>query len=283
MRRRQSGLELFTNFMFNLMFAWPFKFVRWCFRKIRDRRYDIDFSDYSDDEWDENDFDDNETYYQEDEINKPVEKYGALTTLEENVYYFYETQFSKEAKERVSDKWFILHYIVKNKAWRDATIRERFNRDSEIMKNKEKIIELIEDELLNNVENICCDYDGWHNSICELEIYNMRYGVWQKLINMTFKYLYCVKDIFPEFYDIWEMCHCPIDTVIAKQIHSKLSEMNVKQSELILSEKISKSDSIFNWNYISKQDYFKLQEQVAFICEAEDIYPVEFDFLYWKK
>ena len=79
------------------------------------------------------------------------------------------------------------------------------------------------------------------------------------------------------------MCHCPIDTVIAKQIHNKLSEMNVKPSELILSDKISKSDLIINWNYISKKDYFKLQEQVALICENENIYPVEFDFLYWKK
>ena len=79
------------------------------------------------------------------------------------------------------------------------------------------------------------------------------------------------------------MCHCPIDTVIAKQIHSKLSAMKVKQTEHILSDKISKSSSIINWNHISKQDYIKLQEQVAFICEAENIYPVEFDFLYWKK
>ena len=58
MRHRPSGLELFTNVMFNLMFAWPFKFIRWCFRKIRDKRYDIDFSDYPDDDWDEDDFDD---------------------------------------------------------------------------------------------------------------------------------------------------------------------------------------------------------------------------------
>ena len=56
MRKRYSGLELFTNFMFNLMFAWPFKFIRWCFRKIRDKRYDIDFSDYSDEDWDEEDY-----------------------------------------------------------------------------------------------------------------------------------------------------------------------------------------------------------------------------------
>ena len=46
---------MFTDFMFNLMFAWPFKFIRWCFRKIRDKRYNVDFSDYPDD-WDEEEY-----------------------------------------------------------------------------------------------------------------------------------------------------------------------------------------------------------------------------------
>ena len=46
--RRKSAVMLFSEFMINFMFVWPFKFIRWCIRKIRDKRYDIDFSDYSD-------------------------------------------------------------------------------------------------------------------------------------------------------------------------------------------------------------------------------------------
>ena len=53
---RKSAVQLFSEFMINQMFVWPFKFIRWCFCKIRDKRYDIDFSDYSDDEWDEEDY-----------------------------------------------------------------------------------------------------------------------------------------------------------------------------------------------------------------------------------
>ena len=48
--------NLFAQFVLNLLFVWPFKFIRWCIRKIRDRRYDIDFSDYTDQEFDEEDF-----------------------------------------------------------------------------------------------------------------------------------------------------------------------------------------------------------------------------------
>ena len=51
--RRKSSVQLFAEIMINLMFVWPFKLIRWCFRKIRDKRYNIDFSDYSDDDWDE--------------------------------------------------------------------------------------------------------------------------------------------------------------------------------------------------------------------------------------
>ena len=54
--RRKSAVMLFSEFMINFMFVWPFKFIRWCIRKIRDKRYDIDFSDYSDYYDEEEDF-----------------------------------------------------------------------------------------------------------------------------------------------------------------------------------------------------------------------------------
>ena len=54
--RRKSAVMLFSEFMINFMFVWPFKFIRWCIRKIRDKRYDIDFSDYSDGYDEEEDF-----------------------------------------------------------------------------------------------------------------------------------------------------------------------------------------------------------------------------------
>lgn len=221
----------------------------------------------------------NQLYDFDNEINNQ----NRAMIIEENIYLFYDDQFSKEAKKHISNKEYIFHYIIEKCAWKDATIRERYNRDSEIIKNKELIIEFLEKELSNNVAGICSDYHKWHNKICTLNIFGMRYGVWQKFINMTFKYLYCVRDIFPEFNEIWKECHCPIDTVIAKQIHKKLLEMNIKTSELMLSDKISKSDSKINWNYICQKDYATIQEQVKQICNKENIYPIEFDFLYWKK
>lgn len=48
--------NLFSRLVLNLLFVWPFKFIVWCVRKIRNRKYDIDFSDCSDEEWDENEY-----------------------------------------------------------------------------------------------------------------------------------------------------------------------------------------------------------------------------------
>ena len=60
--------KLFARLMLNLMFVWPFKFIVWCVRKIRDIKYNVDFSDYPDeDEW--IDDEDNEQQIQ-DELSK---------------------------------------------------------------------------------------------------------------------------------------------------------------------------------------------------------------------
>lgn len=46
--------KLFSQLFLTVVFVWPFKFIRWCIRKIRDRRYDVDFSEYSDEDTREN-------------------------------------------------------------------------------------------------------------------------------------------------------------------------------------------------------------------------------------
>lgn len=53
MYRRQSYMMQASILILNIMFVWPFKLIRWIYRKIRDSRYNIDFSDYEYDEDDE--------------------------------------------------------------------------------------------------------------------------------------------------------------------------------------------------------------------------------------
>lgn len=200
----------------------------------------------------------------------------------ENVLGFFE-EFSKVAKKKASerDREFLLDYGLK-KAWKDAVIHERLHKPSSIIENKIAIGAILKAELVGNLSEIYRDFDGWHNDLCERTDYGMRYGIWQKFINMLFKYLYCMKELFPEFNDIWAKCHCPIDSIIAGNLRDQLLLLGVSKEELELSYRLSRSDQI-TWNYISKENYAKFQEQVQLVGKAQGISPLEFDFLYWKK
>ena len=194
----------------------------------------------------------------------------------------FKTTFSKTAKNAINDKNFILEYCIVKRAWKDAVIREKFNKESNIIKNKSNITAKIKNELLTHSEYICKNFDEWHNSFCELTDYGMRYGVWQKFINMIFKNLYCVKELFPEYDEVWNKCHCPIDTVISEQLYNQLKLLNAPEKELELSRKISRSNQI-TWNNISKENYIIFQNQVLHVCKQQNITPLQFDFKYWNK
>lgn len=62
-------------FFLKLLFVWPVQFIVWIIRKIRDRRYDVDFDDYpDDDEW----IDDNDN---EQQIQDELTKYDNLPEI----------------------------------------------------------------------------------------------------------------------------------------------------------------------------------------------------------
>lgn len=61
----------------------------------------------------------------------------------------FSNSFSIAAKEKLNNKEFILDYCLRNRAWRDTVIREKFNKDSEIIKNKDNIINILKDEIKN--------------------------------------------------------------------------------------------------------------------------------------
>ncbi len=192
--------------------------------------------------------------------------------------------FSSAMKNHVDEgrKDAVLDYVLRSRAWKDATIREKFNRNSTIICNKENIIGILKNELTTNTKEISRDFDSWHNSLCSKTDYGMRYGIWQKFINIAFKNLYCVKHLFPEFSNIWSKCHCPIDTQIAKKIYLTLRERGtVSEEDLFLSLRISQSSTEVNWNSINQEQYKKIQGQVKKICKEEKITPLEFDFLFW--
>ena len=113
------------------------------------------------------------------EMRKTIEKAKNLTTASQNnVFPSFEE---------------ILNYCIK-KGWVDAAIYEKTKSPkSDIIINAEQIKESLKNQIVKLSPTV--EYDSWHNNLCLSKTYGMRYGIWQKLINMTFKYLYCFKDL----------------------------------------------------------------------------------------
>ena len=96
------------------------------------------------------------------------------------------------------------------------------------------------------------DFDDWHKDTCnsfisELEKqYSVTYGQAQKVINMAFKYLYCLDGADAEEYKIiFDKCHMPLDSYTIEWIFQEL------YPHYTFSEKIS-SDTQKGKNFYKK-------------------------------
>lgn len=209
--------------------------------------------------------------------------------VEKKIEKFCEEQFSKEAQkmEKPED---ILDYCIR-KAWADATQRERFKgQDSKIIPNKKDIQEILTSQIKSIFETetkkikSSSDYNKWHNEICSIEDYGMKYGIWQKFINMTFKYMYCFKRIKSKF--DFQYCHCPIDRIIAQRADTLCVVCGLKQSRIMKS--IAESGKV-NWNEMKAEHYQEVRNKIQEITEnctinnSDTRHPteLEFDFLLW--
>lgn len=129
---------------------------------------------------------------------------------------FVELTFSKEWKKKLSEKSYSDKDLIKyclSKAWPDAIIYVRKKNspsDSTILANAEKIKKL----LFDNIDSSAWgdDFDTWHDNMCSNTDSGMRYGVWQKFINMSFKYIYCINDKLDNPITLdFKNCHIPLD------------------------------------------------------------------------
>jgi len=103
---------------------------------------------------------------------------------------FVELTFSKEWKKKLSEKSYSDKDLIKyclSKAWPDAIIYVRKKNspsDSTILANAEKIKERLFDNINSSAWGN--NFDAWHDNMCSNTDFGMRYGVWQKFINMSF-------------------------------------------------------------------------------------------------
>lgn len=146
-------------------------------------------------------------------------------------------------------------YLMKN-AWNDAMAREHYKRNSTIVENKAIIIEILTNELKKNIKSILSDFDKWHDELCKNTTYGMTYGIWQKFINMSFKYMYCIYLVtdgaeFRDFILIWDKCHMPLDSYILNWYKRK----STVKAEL-------SSIKTITWNGLIRDDYLLIRDDI---------------------
>ena len=208
-------------------------------------------------------------------------------TVDDMVKLFKAEAFSNAAANYSKEE--LLKYCVKTKAWNDAVQYARKTGNAAV-EHEADIINFLTSELTYCHKSILDSFEEWHRSIMTnsregvKEEWGMTPGLWQKLINMTFKYLYCVRELFPEFDGIWKLCHCPIDSIILTRLYNVLKDENMYNKELpehILVKAYANREHNANWNNLTIEDYSSLQGVIRTLGAKDGITPLQFDFIYW--
>ena len=184
---------------------------------------------------------------------------------------FIELTFSKAWQKKLDEKSYtddgLINYCL-SKAWPDAIIYVRKKNspsDSTILANGEEIKQRLFDAISTSAWGN--DFDAWHDNMCSNTDFGMKYGVWQKFINMSFKYIYCINDKLnnPITLD-FENCHIPLDDNTLLWCSNK------------------GITNITAWNNVSQDEYIAIRNGIR--CEIESNSNVDnalqLEFLVWR-
>lgn len=124
------------------------------------------------------------------------------------------------------------------------------------------------------------EYDLMQEDLCIIWIKKMKetlfgtYGCAQKIVNMAFKYLYCIDYETKKYYEWFRFCHITIDFYILDWMRQNKS----------VSSKIKLSNSI-EWSNLDYEMYMILQGNAVMGIEDTstfvDCTPIEAEFIIW--
>lgn len=201
-----------------------------------------------------------------------------------------------------------------NRAYRDAashvlSLKDDFKKDTEkgqdlFAKAGELIKVFIKDVLNNGTQNKLNkkEYDEKHKNLCDTLIskykgctnsgYEFSYGIAQKWVNMTMKYLGVILMIFSEYNNshdfvktykdsfraIEHFLHVPIDGYILEYVSNK-KYSNVESIEIAKKE----NNNNLAWSKYEEDDYQKLQISIKEMYINEPTFPLDWENEAWIK
>ena len=147
------------------------------------------------------------------------------------------------------------YYIGIEKAFDDAFNQYARRTKHSYATDKKTLMEPVLEKLYQYFTTDSADFDNCFKECIKLSMEildNQRYGIAQKFVNMSFKYLYCYDDI-ATYESKFERCHLPLDKYTIMWVRSlKIKEINSALSNINNA-----------WTNISKELYEEIQKQVS--------------------
>lgn len=134
------------------------------------------------------------------------------------------------------------------------------------------------------------DFDDWHHKMCEKfcacfndNFENLQYGKAQKIVNMTFKNIYCLKGAEKKE-DYFEQCHMPLDSLTLEWVYRTMKPTNGKKytrEKIPAWSKLCYDSSKEN---TAKLDYISIQEDIRKHFENSNEWtPLKAEFVIWPQ
>lgn len=186
----------------------------------------------------------------------------------------YENNSLEDILKGDEDKIITIFSSAVSLAYDDA--KRRFSGIGKVWKddNKSKFFKYIANEIYNIFKNPENNFREQHNQICinlnnelkKLGYDDISYGKAQKIINMTFKYLYCLKNT-EKYEKIFQNCHMPLDS------------FTLEWCRRYLNEQPDGLKSNTSWSGMESDLYISLQENIF----NEITYPLYAEFIIWPE
>lgn len=142
------------------------------------------------------------------------------------------------------------------------------------------------------------DFDQWHKGMCEdfLKVVknnyesDIQYGKAQKIVNMTFKNIYCLQNA-DKYEEYFKYCHMPLDSIMLEWFYrsGQISEIKIKGERVkrkypSWSKLEYKNDSDGKYSYAEIQEwirkYFGLSDKTDIKTQWT---PFTAEFVLWKR
>ena len=194
---------------------------------------------------------------------KDVERFKKTINKEKD---FLAKSLTKETKIETYVQALYLGYL-------DAS--RTFGGQKKVTK-KDDDIEQVAEKMQNYINGGNKDFDSIIYEACGTLCinYEMSFGQAQKIINMAFKYLYCIAG--GELKKRFDNCHMPLDGIMLEWIHRNITDDN--------GNKLKKAEA---WSKLPKGDvnkvgsYMYYKEHVDSYCKKTHKSPLQLDFENW--